>query len=137
MSITMDIEATQEMKDVLAGLKSANGVDEMMGAVFTGIHEFCEAIDDTTTTVVFSFGHDLTEHEAVAAQKRATPHTGSARTAASCSRMLQEQKQQHLKKQWSVHSDTFGEKRRTHGQETSTSVQQPESADVMKAMSRR
>ena len=67
MSITADIAATQEMKTVLQNLKEAKNVNEMMGAVFMGISQFCGAIDDTTTTVVFSFGHDLTKHEAVGA----------------------------------------------------------------------
>jgi len=67
MSITADVQATQEMKDALQGLKSENGANGMLKALFSGIHEFCDAIDDTTTTVVFSFGHDLTKHEAVGA----------------------------------------------------------------------
>ncbi len=67
MSITADVAATQEMKDALQGLKDATDVNGMMTAIFTGISEFCGAIDDTATTVVFSFGHKLTAHEAVAA----------------------------------------------------------------------
>ncbi len=67
MSITADVPATQAMKDALQGLKNAANVNDMMGAMFTGISEFCAAIDDTTTTVVFSFGHKLTKVDAVAA----------------------------------------------------------------------